>query len=82
MCSSDLLYLGQALQYGHGEKELLISAAQVYNELGETGLALEWLAKAVHAGYPPQKLHDYPTFDRLRDNPTFQALAGRSPTPQ
>lgn len=77
-----LLYLGQALQYGHGEKELLISAAQVYNELGETGLSLEWLAKAVHAGYPPQKLHDYPTFDRLRDNPTFQALAGRSPNSQ
>ncbi len=71
-----LLYLGQALQYGHGEKELLLSAAQVYNELGETGLALEWLAKAVHAGYPAAKLHDYPTFDHLKDNSAFQALVG------
>lgn len=71
-----LQYLGEALQYGHGEKELLLSAAQVYNELGENGLALEWLAKAIHAGYAPSKLRDYPTFDQLRNTPAFRQIAG------
>jgi serine/threonine protein kinase/tetratricopeptide (TPR) repeat protein len=73
-----LLYLQRALQYGHGERGLLLSAAQVYNELGETGLALEWLTKAVHAGYPAAKLRDYPTFDPLKDNPVFQSLLAPS----
>ena len=28
-----------------------LDAAAVYNQLGETGLAIEWLAKMVQAGY-------------------------------
>ena len=35
-----LSYLGKALQYGHGEKEVLATAAGVYNQFGETGLTL------------------------------------------
>ena len=46
-----LLYLGQALQYGHNDKDILMDAASVYNHLGETGLAVEWLAKAMQAGF-------------------------------
>jgi tetratricopeptide (TPR) repeat protein/tRNA A-37 threonylcarbamoyl transferase component Bud32 len=69
-------YLGQALQYGHNEKELLFTAAQVYNDLGETGLALEWLSKAVQAGYSPTKFRDYPAFKNLADNPQFRQMVG------
>ena len=67
----------QSLQYGHSEKELLCTAAQVYNELGETGLALEWLTKAVQAGYSPSKFRDFPAFQNLANNPHFQELVGK-----
>ena len=70
-------HLTLALQYGHSEKELLFTAAEVYNQLGETGLALEWLAKAVHAGYPASKFRDFPTFSNLAQNPRYQELVGK-----
>ena len=66
-----------ALQYGHGEKELMFTAAEVYNQLGETGLALEWLTKAVHAGYPINKFRDFPTFENLVQKPRYQELVGK-----
>jgi len=69
-----LRYLGQALQYGHGEKELLASAAQIYNELGETGLALEWMSKAIEAGYSARKFQDLVAFQNLVDNPRYQEI--------
>jgi tetratricopeptide (TPR) repeat protein/tRNA A-37 threonylcarbamoyl transferase component Bud32 len=75
-------HLTLALQYGHSEKELLFTAAEVYNELGENGLALEWLTKAVHAGYPPSKFRDFPAFANLAGNPRFQELVGKSSGPQ
>ncbi|MGD0571016.1 MAG: protein kinase [Candidatus Sulfotelmatobacter sp.] len=69
-----LLYLGQALQYGHNDKEILIDAAGVYDQLGETGLAIEWLAKAVQAGYTADKIRGDPEFANLVDTPGFQQL--------
>jgi eukaryotic-like serine/threonine-protein kinase len=74
-----LLYLGQALQYGHNDKEILIDAAGVYDQLGETGLAIEWLAKAVQAGYTADKIRGDPEFANLADTPGFQQLMKSSP---
>jgi serine/threonine protein kinase/tetratricopeptide (TPR) repeat protein len=74
-----LLYLGQALQYGHNDKEILIDAAGVYSQLGETGLAIEWLAKAVQAGYTIDKIRGDPEFSNLVDTPGFQQLIKSSP---
>jgi serine/threonine-protein kinase len=74
-----LLYLGQALQYGHNDKEILIDAAGVYDQLGETGLAIEWLAKAVQAGYTADKIRGDPEFANLVDTPGFQQLMKYSP---
>jgi serine/threonine-protein kinase len=74
-----LLYLGQALQYGHNDKEILIDAAGVYNQLGETGLAIEWLAKAVQAGYTADKIRGDPEFANLVNNPGYQQLMKSSP---
>jgi eukaryotic-like serine/threonine-protein kinase len=74
-----LLYLGQALQYGHNDKEILIDAAGVYSQLGETGPAIEWLAKAVQAGYTIDKIRGDPEFSNLVDTPGFQQLIKSSP---
>jgi eukaryotic-like serine/threonine-protein kinase len=74
-----LLYLGQALQYGHNDKEILIDAAGVYDQLGETGLALEWLAKAVQAGYTTDKISGDPEFANLVNTPGFQQLMKSPP---
>jgi len=67
-----------ALQYGHSEKELLFTAAEVYNQLGETGLAFEWLAKAVRAGYPVSDFRDSPAFENLAQDPRYKELVGKS----
>jgi eukaryotic-like serine/threonine-protein kinase len=69
-----LLYLGQALQYGHNDKEILLDAAGVYDQLGETGLSIEWLGKAVQAGYTTDKILSDPQFANLASNPSFQQL--------
>ena len=39
-------HLSRSLELGHGNKDLLFNAAVVYNDVGETGVALEWLQKA------------------------------------
>jgi serine/threonine-protein kinase len=69
-----LLYLGQALQYGHNDKGILIDAAGVYSQLGETGLAIEWLGRAVQAGYTTDKIRSDPEFAKLAGNPTYEQL--------
>ena len=67
-------YLNRALQIGHGDKDLLLNAAQVYNQLRETGPALEFLSKALAAGYSHSIIAATVNFDNLRDNPRYQAL--------
>jgi tetratricopeptide (TPR) repeat protein len=69
-----LNYLDRSLQLGNGDKELLINAAVVYNQLHETGPALEWLSKALAAGYSRSVVAVSAPFDNLRDNPRYQAL--------
>ena len=69
-----LLYLGQALQFGHNDKAILMDAASVYNHLGETGLAVEWLAKAMQAGYTTDKIRSLHEFDNLASAPGYQQL--------
>ena len=42
--------LDQALAYGKSDKEILFSAALVYNRLGETGNCAGMASKALQAG--------------------------------
>jgi tetratricopeptide (TPR) repeat protein len=65
-------HLSRSLELGHSNKELLFNAAVVYNDLGETGVALEWLQKALTSGYSASIVRDSPSFDNLRNNPQFQ----------
>ena len=69
-----LEYLDRSLQHGPSDKELLFNAAVVYNQLHQTGPALEWLGKALAAGYSTSIVTKAPTFDNLRDHPRYQAL--------
>jgi serine/threonine-protein kinase len=66
-------YLDRSL-VGKNEKELLFNAALVYNQLHETGTALEWLSKALAAGYSKSVVSKIPDLDNLHDNPRYQAL--------
>jgi serine/threonine-protein kinase len=69
-----LLYLGQALAYGHNNKDVLLDAASVYNHLGESSLALEFLAKMVQAGYSADRIRSLHEFDNLAGMPAYQQL--------
>jgi eukaryotic-like serine/threonine-protein kinase len=69
-----LAHLSRSLELGHSNKDLLFNAAVVYNDLGETGVALEWLQKALAAGYSASIIRDSPSFDNLRNNPQFHQL--------
>jgi eukaryotic-like serine/threonine-protein kinase len=71
-------HLARSLELGHSDKDLLFNAAVVYNDLGETGVALEWLQKAFAAGYSASIVRDSPGFDNLRNNPEFQQLLSHS----
>jgi tetratricopeptide (TPR) repeat protein len=69
-----LSYLDRSLQLGRVDKELLLNAAVVYNQLHETGPALEWLSEALAAGYSRSVVATGAVFDNLHDNPRYQAL--------
>jgi len=69
-----LSYLDRSLELGHNDKELLLNAAVVYNQLRETGPALEWLGKALAAGYSRSVIATGAPFDNLHDNPRYRAL--------
>ena len=71
-------HLARSLELGRGDKDLIFNAAVVYNDLGETGDALEWLQKAFVAGYSPSIVRDSPEFDNLRNNPQFQQLLNKA----
>jgi tetratricopeptide (TPR) repeat protein/tRNA A-37 threonylcarbamoyl transferase component Bud32 len=72
--SHALKYLDQELKQGRFDKDSLFEAALVFNHLGETGQALEWLAKALRAGYSPETAMQQPDLDNLHGDGRFQDL--------
>jgi serine/threonine-protein kinase len=66
--------LHRGLQVSPDDPFLLFDAAIVYNQLGESEEALEWLKKSVAAGYPPSRVRDSPNFEAMRTQPQFQEL--------
>jgi hypothetical protein len=46
----------------------------VYNQLGDTGLAIEWLGKAVQAGFTTDRIRSDPEFDNLANTAGYQQL--------
>ena len=72
--ANSLKYLDEELTQSRFDKESLFDAAQIYDHLGDTGLTLEWLAKALRAGYSPQIVLQQPDLDNLHSDPRFQEL--------
>jgi eukaryotic-like serine/threonine-protein kinase len=74
-----LLNLSDSMRFGNGNKNLLFNAAVVYDELGETGVSLQWLKKALDAGFSAQTVREAPSFEHLKNDPGFQQLlSGRT----
>ena len=69
-----LVYLNQAVEQSKSNKEVLFSAATIYNHLGDEGQALEWLGKALRAGYSPEMARQQPDFDNLHGDARFEDL--------
>ena len=69
-----LRYLDRALKESRFEKRELYAAALVYNHLGESGPSLEWLGKALRAGYSTNTAIQQPDLDNLHGDRRFQDL--------
>jgi eukaryotic-like serine/threonine-protein kinase len=69
-----LKYLNRALEQSKSDKDSLFSAALIYNHLGDKGLALEWLSKALRAGYSPEMVLQQPDLDNLHGDARFEDL--------
>jgi tetratricopeptide (TPR) repeat protein len=66
--------LGRALEVASSDAEVLFRAAILHNHFGDAEKTLDFLNKAVAAGYSRTALRDTPDFDRLKDDPRFRAL--------
>jgi len=62
------------LEQSKSDKGALFSAALIYNHLGDKGLALEWLGKALRAGYSPEMARQQPDLDNLHGDARFEDL--------
>jgi tetratricopeptide (TPR) repeat protein len=66
--------LNRSLAINHTDKELMFNAALLYNQIHQTGPALEWLGKALAAGYAPSVVAKAAGLDNLHANPRYQQL--------
>ena len=69
-----LASLQKALSFAPGNPNVQFRAALVFNHFGDTEHTMEWLRKAVAAGYPASVITSTPDFDKLRADPSFQAI--------
>jgi serine/threonine-protein kinase len=69
-----LAYLARALEQGSSDKDVLFSAALVYNHFGDKGQALEWLGKSLRAGYSADLARQQPDLENLHGDPRFEGL--------
>ena len=66
--------INRALAINHTDNGLMFNAAELYNQLHQTGPALEWLGKALQAGFPPSMVAKTAALDNLHANPRYQQL--------
>ncbi len=55
----------------------MFDLAALYEELGERGEAVEWLGRALEAGYPLQMIESYDVFAELQMDPRFREMAAK-----
>jgi tetratricopeptide (TPR) repeat protein len=68
--------LHRGLKLSSQDPFLLYQAALVYNQFDQPDQSIDWIKKAVAAGYSPSRIRDLPNFEPLRTNPQFQELLG------
>jgi len=68
--------IDRALASGQPDQTLYFNACEVYDEVGEKEIALEWLAKALAAGYPPYLVEHAPGLNNLHSDPRYKQLLG------
>ncbi|HET9251482.1 MAG TPA: protein kinase [Candidatus Eisenbacteria bacterium] len=66
----------RALDLAPGDPSSMVRAGHVYFRLGDRKRCLEWLQKAVEAGYGKGELTRSREFSPLRDDPEFRQLVG------
>jgi serine/threonine-protein kinase len=64
----------QALTLAPNDPELRFNAALTHNKLGQINQALEWLEKALAAGWSPITVRDNPFLDNLRADSRYLKL--------
>ncbi len=67
--SKALDYIHHALALGSSDASVMFKAAQVYDQLGQTELAITCLLRALDLGYSLTMARDMPVFDNLRSDP-------------
>jgi tetratricopeptide (TPR) repeat protein len=67
-------FMDRALAINHTDPNLKFSATLLYNQLHQTGPALEWLNKALAAGFSPSVVAKAPALANLHNNPRYQQL--------
>jgi tetratricopeptide (TPR) repeat protein len=68
-------HLARVEELGVDGAELMFFTADAYERLGERARALDWVRRALEAGFSLQILEDYHDFDALRADPRFAGLA-------
>jgi tetratricopeptide (TPR) repeat protein len=66
--------LDRAMAAAKPDKDILFNAALIYNQFGETSVALEWLSKSLAAGYSPSVIRQAPALNNLHHDPRYQRL--------
>jgi eukaryotic-like serine/threonine-protein kinase len=67
-------FMNRALAINHTDNVLMFNAALLYNQLHQLGPALEWLGKALQAGFSRSVVASAPALDNLHSNPRYQQL--------
>jgi len=64
----------QAVELAPQNPAVLLKAARVCDQLGDPACAVDWIEKALAAGYQTSHLLANPIFDELRKHPEFERI--------
>jgi Flp pilus assembly protein TadD len=69
-----MMYLHECLHLAPKDPGLLFNGALIYNQFGETDIAIALLQKAIAGGFSKSSLRDAPNFDNLHTDLRFSQL--------
>jgi tetratricopeptide (TPR) repeat protein len=73
--------LPRILTLGVTSSKQMFDLAAVYEELGEHDDAIDWLGRALEAGFPLQLIKSYDVFEELLEDPRFRKMAAKFSKP-